>query len=64
MRKSLGSKKDKKCYTCRFWQGTSMRVTGPQFLEYDQSEEAICNNTGFKKKAWSSCSDHEKRYDL
>ena len=64
MRKVSGHKDDRKCYTCRFWQGHSMKVTSVHFVEYDQSEEAICNNTGFKKKAWSSCSDHEKRYDL
>lgn len=61
---STGSKNAKNCYTCRYWTGCSVRVTSANFLKYDSSEEATCNQTGFTRKAWNSCNKHEKRWDL
>lgn len=60
----LGNKKDKKCYTCRYWTGC-VRVKSQQFVEYpDGQNDAKCNLTGHKRPAWTSCSDHEKRWDF
>lgn len=60
----IGNKNDRKCYTCRYWTGCSVRVTGLNFVEYNQSEQATCNLTGHKRSAWTSCSNHEKRLDF
>lgn len=60
----IGNKKDKKCYTCRYWTGSSVRVTGVNFVEYNQSERATCNKTGNCRSAWTSCKDHERRFDF
>lgn len=61
---SYGNKKSPNCYTCRYWTGCKVKVRDKNFVEFDQSEEATCNLTGFKKKAWMHCSDHEKRWDF
>ncbi len=61
---SLGNKNAKQCYTCRYWSGCKVKVKGPIFVEFDQSEEATCNKTGHKRPAWTHCKDHEKRWDF
>ena len=57
-----GSKNDRKCYTCQYWEGCSVRVVSPNFIEYNQSERATCNLTGQTRPAWASCNQHEKNY--
>lgn len=59
-----GTKTARNCYTCQYWKGYSVKVVSPNFVEYDQSEQATCNKTGFNKKAWMSCNQHEKRWDF
>lgn len=59
----LGNKKDKKCYTCRYWTGC-VRVKSPQFVEYPDGQNAKCNLTGHNRPAWTSCKNYEKRLDF
>lgn len=61
--KAIGSKKDRRCYNCRYWQG-HMRVKSLNFVEFDRAEEATCNQTGFQKKSSMTCNNFEKRLDI
>lgn len=64
MAKQKASKTFRQCCTCQYWNGCSVRVVSPNFIEYESSETATCNKTGHTRPAWSSCKDHEKRWDF
>ena len=61
---SIGSKRDRNCYTCRYWTGCSVKVNSPHTVDYNHSEMATCNLTGMQKYAWNHCKDHDKRLDF
>lgn len=63
MTESLMPKSARKCATCRYWCGR-IRVADLHNIKCDQSQTATCNLTGQNRKAWTSCSEHESRYDF
>lgn len=64
MSEAVGGKKNKMCATCRYWTGTSVRVTSPLFIKFERNEKAVCNQTGFEKSPTQVCNKYEKRLDF
>lgn len=58
------SRNAKQCVTCEYWKGRSVEVDTPNFIICDPKERAKCNQTGFIKAVWQSCSKHQKNHNL
>ncbi len=60
-----GNKNAHNCYTCQYWSGKGyVRVCDASHVEVRRDATGTCNLTGFTKKYWQSCGDHEKRHDF
>lgn len=54
------------CATCQYWTGHGVRVKDRIQIQCDSDEPALCNVTGFKKRAGSfcTCGKHQKKCGL
>lgn len=54
----------RRCLTCQYWQGRSVRVKCRGALEYDPLEKAKCNLNGHERPQGAVCKDYVRRLGL
>lgn len=61
----VGSKKQRTCATCQYWSGKGQaRAENANFFKISSDATGTCNETGFQRKWYQSCGDHEFRNDF